>query len=154
MFVQAAEQLSFQSFICSPLHNSFKDCPQPSKKTLNCKYIRETGTLDDDLPTKSMGLLVYPSLISQYCHSNKPPLELHLHASFTCALHEVNRLLSHLSICFLSHSSTIRIPHLFQSFSTFFTQSLQKSAGHRTVLSSAQFFYSTNFGISKLKHNA
>lgn len=60
-----------------------------------------------DLPLKSMGFLDYASLVSRYCHGNKPPLELH--ATFARTLHEVYHLLFPLSICFLSHSSTSSI---------------------------------------------
>lgn len=124
-------------------------------------YKRKTGASGGRFARK-IEFLVYTSLVvSQYRHGNKQPLELHLHATLACTLHEVNRLLFPLSICFLSHSPSFRIPHLFQSFSTFFIQPLQKSAGQSAVLffgSVFQHFHSLffcarlpNFRISKLK---
>lgn len=54
-------------------------------------------------------------LVSHYCHSNKPPLELHLHATFARRLHETNLLLSLLaSAFFLTHSSVF--PTCFNHF--------------------------------------
>lgn len=83
-----------------------------------------------------MGFVVYASLLPppfpQHCHGNKPPLELHLQATFAHTLHEVNRLLFPLSICFLSHSSSSPLHPCFNHFPLFFQLASSKSTGHIT----------------------